>query len=107
MRSRALGSGTELKMGSNGKSGSPGIGVVAPGIGARLDADEAIVTVRIGDTAASAREVRIKRCLVLVHDVAIAAGRIALPDLDKAIGHRPPSLIAHPPLDDNALAQRL
>src|SRR5262245_25464182 len=81
--------------------------MVAPGIGTRLDADKPIIALRVRDTAAGARKVGIERRVVLVHNVAIPAGRIALPDLDKAIGHRPPTLVEHTPLDDDALAQWL
>src|SRR5262245_50408567 len=81
--------------------------MVAPGIGTWLDADELVIALCVRDTAAGAREVGIERRVMLINDVTIAAGGIALPDLDKGIGYRPPTLVKHAALDDDALAQGL
>ena len=68
-----------------------------------LDADEAVVAGGIGDAAAGAGEIGIERGLVLVHHVPVAAGGIALPDLDQRVGHGPSALVEHAALDDDAL----
>ena len=57
--------------------------------------------------AAGAGEVGIERRGVLVDGVDVAAGGVALPDLDQRVGHGPSVLVEHAALDDDALAQRL
>ena len=67
--------------------GPPGVVVVLPGIGAGLDRDEAVAAVVVGHDAAAAREVRVERRRVLVDAMAVAAGRVGLPDLDQRVAH--------------------
>ena len=67
--------------------GAPGIGVVAPWVGARPDGDEPIAAVGPGEAAARAGEVGVKGSGVLVGGVGITASRIALPYLDQLPGN--------------------
>src|SRR6266404_9677596 len=83
----------------------PGIVVIAPGIGARLDRSEPIPAVIIGVDAALAAKIRIERRVVLVARVLIAAGSIGLPDLDNGLGYRPAILVGDPAVHDDALAE--
>src|SRR3546814_2123437 len=56
--------------------GPPGIGVVAPGIGAGLHRIEAVDTLCVGDAASAAEEVGIERRVVLVRLMDVAAGGV-------------------------------
>ena len=58
----------------------------------------------VGDAAADAGEVRVQRRGVLVDHVAVAAGGVALPDLDQRVGHGATAALAHATVDDDALA---
>ena len=53
----------------------PGVVVVAPGILARADGDEAVAALGVGDGAPGAGEVRVERRVVLVGLVRVAARR--------------------------------
>src|SRR5467141_2789618 len=86
---------------------APGVVVVAPGILARPDADEAIAAFSVGHGAPGAGEVRIERRIVLIGAVRIAPGTVRLPDFDQGVRHRPDVLVQHAPAHDNALADRL
>src|SRR3989475_1167826 len=86
---------------------APGVVVVAPGILARPNADEAVAAFGVGHGAPGAGEVRIERCIVLVSAVRIASGRVRLPDFDQGVRHRLAVLVEHAPAHDNALADRL
>ena len=66
----------------------PRVRVVAPRIRARLDRDEAVAAVVVGQAAAGAGEVRVERRRVLVDVVVVAAGRVRLPDLDERAADR-------------------
>ena len=44
---------------------------------------------------------------MLVDDVDVAAAGIGLPDFDQRIRHRPPVLVEHAAVHDDALAERL
>ena len=77
------------------------------GIGAGLDRDEAIAAVVVGDGAAAAGEVRIERRRVLVDPMAIATGRVGLPDLDQRVANGAAVAPEHATADDDALAQGL
>ena len=98
---RALSSAVQLKIGSAASSGSPGkyicvtrrvakagpktekwmcagppgVVVVAPGIGAGADGDEAVAALVVGQGAAAAGEVRVERRVVLVDRVADSGRR--------------------------------
>jgi hypothetical protein len=87
--------------------GTPGVVVIAPGIGARLDGDETVVAGGIAHGAARAGEVRIERRRVLVADMDVAAAGIGLPDLDQRVRHAAAVLVAHMAMHDDALADRL
>src|SRR5712691_1316172 len=86
---------------------APGVIVVAPGILARPDADEAVAAFSVGHGAPGAGEVRIERRIVLIGTVRIAPGTVCLPDFDQGVRHRPAVLVQHAPAHDNALADRL
>src|SRR3546814_12377870 len=81
----------------------PGIVVIAPGIGAGLDGDEAVAALVVGDGAAIAGEIRIERRVVLVDGVAVTAGRIGLPQFDQRARHRPDVFVEHTPASAHAL----
>ena len=55
--------------------GPPGVVVVAPRVGARLDGDEPVAAVVVGEAAAGAGEVGVERRGVLVAQVGVAARR--------------------------------
>src|SRR5256884_1772593 len=86
---------------------APGVVVVAPGILARPNADEAVAAFGVGHGAPGAGEVRIERRIVLIGAVRVAPGRVRLPDFDQAVRHRLAVLVEHAPAHDNALADRL
>src|SRR5262249_59915542 len=86
--------------------GPPGIGMVAPGIGARFDRNEAVATLGIGEDAAGAVEIGIERRVVLVAVDLVAAGGIGLPDLDHGVRDGAAVLVDDAPGDDDALAHR-
>ena len=44
---------------------------------------------------------------MLVDVVHVAAAGVGLPDFDQRVGHRPPVLVDHVAVHDDALAQRL
>src|SRR5690349_21590001 len=86
---------------------APGVVVVAPGIGARLDGDEAIAPVASGHDLARAREVGIERSVMLVVLMDVAPAGIGLPDLDKHSRLRAAVLVEHAAGHDDALAKGL
>src|SRR5581483_8659457 len=85
----------------------PGIVVIAPGIGAGLDADETIIAGCIAHCAARACEVGIERRRMLVADMDVAAAGIGLPDLDQRIGHAAAILVTDMAVHEDALPERL
>src|SRR5437016_2855280 len=66
-------------------AGPPRIGVVLPGIGARLNGYKSVEAVRIREGAACPSEVGIKRSWVTVLDVQVASGGVGLPDLNQGV----------------------
>src|SRR3970040_3028643 len=84
----------------------PPVGV-APWIGARLDADEAIAPLLVGEAAPGAEKIGIERRVVLVGLVRVAAGRVRLPDLDERLGHGAAALVQHTAGHDDALPEGL
>ena len=87
--------------------GTPRVRMIAPRIRTRLDRDEAVATVIVGQAASRAREVGIDRSRMPVDLVAIAAGRIRLPDLDQSRRNRLSCRVDDPARDDDPLSQRL
>ena len=113
-RLRAASSRTELKIGSNGNSGSSGevhlrdqplgerateerevdvrrpprVRMVPPRVDPGLDRDEPVPTLVVGQAAARAGEVRVERRVVGVDVVEVSAGRVRLPDLDELAAER-------------------
>src|SRR5229473_794052 len=92
----------EMNMG-----GAPGVVGVAPRIGAGLDRQEAIGALLVGGHLSGAGKIRIERRVMLIALVDIAAGGVALPELDQGPCHRLAVLIAHAAGHDDPLAQRL
>ena len=86
---------------------TPGVGVIAPGVGAGLDGDELVVALGVGLRAAGAGEIRIERRRMLVDDVDVAAAGVGLPDFDQRIGHAAAVLVEHMAVHDDAFAERL
>src|SRR5262249_15038361 len=86
---------------------APGVLVVPPRVRARLDGDEAVAALTVGEAPAGAGEVRVERRGVLVDLVSVPSGGVRLPDLDERAAQRPSFLVEHTPLDDDSLAERL
>src|ERR1700682_6150383 len=86
---------------------TPGIVVIAPGIGAGLDGDETVIALRIRLRAAGTGEIRIERRRMLVDDMDVAAAGIGLPQFDQRIRHAAAVFIEHMAVHDDALAKRL
>src|SRR5262249_55482408 len=74
---------------------------------AGLDGGELIATLLVRYHAAGAGEVGIEGSIMLVDLVPVAAGGIALPNLDQAVGHGTAALVEHAPRHDDALPLRL
>ena len=68
--------------------GPPRVGVVAPGIGTRLDRNETIIAVLVGQRTPAASEVCIQRRTMLIALMSVAPGCIRLPNFDQGIGDR-------------------
>src|SRR6516162_7481453 len=85
----------------------PGIVRVAPGISAGLDRQEAIRTVGAGHHLSLAEEIFIERRIVLIRLMAIAPGRVRLPELDQRARHRTAILVEDASRDDDAFADGL
>src|SRR3954466_14785117 len=86
--------------------GTPGVVVIAPGIGARLDRDEAVVAGGVALGAARARKIRIERRRMLIADMDVAAAGIGLPDLDQRVRDAAAVLVTDMAVHDDALAER-
>src|SRR5215831_531934 len=86
---------------------APGVRVVAPRVCARLDGDERVSAVVVRERAAATAEVRVERRAVLVDDVAVATGRVRLPDLDELAPERPTVRVEDATADDDPLSERL
>src|SRR5262249_29638689 len=71
------------------------------------DRDEAVGAVGAGEAAPGTREVRVERRRMLIDLVAVAAGRVRLPDLDELPRERPPGVVEQPPAHDDALRERV
>jgi len=84
----------------------PRIVMIAPGIGAGLDRREPVPAAVVGIDAAFAAKIRIRRRVVLVGGMLIAARCVGLPDLDDRAGDRPTVLVGDPAVPDDALPQR-
>ena len=67
---------------------APGIMVIAPRVGAGLDRGEPVPAVAIGVDPALAAKVRIRRRIVLVGRMLVAARGVGLPDLDDRVRDR-------------------
>ena len=84
--------------------GAPGVVVILPRIGAGLDGDEAIAAFGVGDGVTAAGEVGIKRSVVLIDGVGVAASGVGLPDFDERVRKRAAVFVDDAAGDDDALA---
>ena len=81
--------------------------MIAPGVGAGLDGDEAVLTFRVRLRAAGAGEIRIERRGMLIDDMDVAAAGIGLPEFDQRIRHAAAVFVEHVAVHDDAFADRL
>src|SRR5258708_22177443 len=87
--------------------GPPGIVVIAPGIRAGTNGNEAITAFSVRDRVAPTAKIRIKRSIVLIHFVKIPARSVSLPNLDQRVGKRAIVLVEDAAPNDDALAKRM
>src|SRR5689334_25424897 len=83
---------------------SPGVVVVHPRVGARLDRGEAVVAVRVGDAATQAVEERIQRRGPVVAGVAVASTGVGLPHLEQCVGDGFSVAVEYAAVNDDALS---
>ena len=81
--------------------------MVPPGIGARLDGDESVAALLVGETTAGTTDIGIERRRVLIYLMSVTSRRIGLPDLDQRTAHRSPISIQQPAAHDDTLSQWL
>src|SRR5204863_2400580 len=86
---------------------APCVVMIAPGIFAGANRDEAVAALRVGRRASGAGEVRVERRIVLVGAMWVAPGSVGLPDLDQRMRNGLAVLVEHASVDDDALADRL
>ena len=86
--------------------GAPGVVMIAPGIGAGANGDEAKISVFISEHVPGAGKVRIERSVMLVYGVVVTPGGIGLPDFDESVGDGASVFIEYAAADDDALAER-
>src|ERR1700733_5208727 len=84
----------------------PRIGMVAPGISARLDREKPVVPSLVRDRSAGPQEVWIERSWMTVARVVIAPRRVSLPYLYECIWHASSVLVQNPASNDNPFALR-
>ena len=81
--------------------GAPGVVMIAPGIGPRLDRDKAVASDPIRNTTPRAHEIWIDGRVMLIVGVNIASRRVGLPNFQQGIGHGTAVLVAdHAGYDD-------
>ena len=85
----------------------PGVGVIAPWVGAGPDGDEPVGAVGLREAPSRAREVGIERGGMLVQLVDVPPGRVGLPDLHELAGDRAAVQAEDPAGDDDPLTERL
>src|SRR5579885_3243606 len=86
---------------------SPGVGVIEPGIGSRANGQEAIHTLRIGQTTPHTQKIGIKWPWPLIAFMQVASCCIGLPDLQQCMGYWIPKFIQDAPGHNDALADSL
>ena len=84
----------------------PGVVVIAPGIGARLDGDELVIALRVGLHPAGPGKIRIERRRMLVDDMDVTAARVGLPQFDQHVRHAAAVFVEHMTVHDDAFAER-
>src|SRR5262249_28741892 len=80
--------------------GPPGVGVVLPRVGARLEGEEGVAPRAAGEEEPGGGKVRIQRRGVRGGGVAGAPPRVPLPHLDQGAGQWPAVAVQHVPADD-------
>src|SRR5690606_17322591 len=83
--------------------GTPGVVVVLPRIRPRLDGDELVPALVVGDRTAHTVEVRVDRTRPVVPHVPIPTTRVRLPDLDQRIRDRFAVTVEQAPVHQDAL----
>src|SRR5688572_30365245 len=86
---------------------TPSVVVIPPRISAGFDRHEAITAIATRKRAAAPGEIRIERGCMIIDRMAVATGRVGLPDFNQAIRYWFAVLIEHSTADDYAFAQRL
>lgn len=81
--------------------------MIAPGISAGLDGDEAIAAIGIRERSARASKIRIERRGVLILHMQISPGGVSLPDFDQGVRNGASIFIEHTAGDEDALTQRI
>jgi hypothetical protein len=100
------GNETGPEQGKVNVGGPPGVRMVAPWVGARLDGHETVITVLVRDRASGAGEVRVKRSWVIVLAMPVAPRSVRLPQLDERVGDRAAIFVQDAAGDDDALSDR-
>jgi hypothetical protein len=86
---------------------APGVVMIAPWIGAGLDAGEAICAGVIGEEAATTGEIGIDWSVVLIDFVAISAGGVCLPYFDESAADGQAALVEDAAAYDDPFAEWL
>ncbi len=86
---------------------TPRIVVIKPRIRSRLDGDEAVDSIFVGERASGPGKIRIQWRRMLIDGVNVTPRRIRLPQFNQRARNRTAVAVQHAPGHDNALAQWL
>src|SRR5262249_42078384 len=86
---------------------TPGIVVITPRICSRFHRSEFVAAILVGKHSPCACEVGIKRGMVIIFFMEIAACRIGLPDFHKSMWNRSPAIIHYASCHDDSFAEWL
>src|SRR5580692_3107957 len=81
---------------------APGIVMIAPRVGARLYAREAVAALVIGQRPSSTHKIWVNGSRMIIDNMSIAASGVCLPDFDECIAQRPSAFIEHAARDDDS-----